>query len=174
MTDPRTWATDDYVSAATLNTELRDRFRFLLGHSLNPKPHARVRSTVPVSLASKQWSTLTFDTTEVDRGGMFAGGAGSALVAPIAGRYRIGAAVSTDHVASNKSFRIIINAAREIVRKSRPGTGRPVPIEATVPVTVRLAAGDFIEVEVWHDYPTPINALPDTWAPVLWARWEGL
>lgn len=172
-TDPRTWADGDYVSAATLNTQVRDNLRFRLGHSANPFPHARVRSATPVALASTQWSTLHFDTAVVDRGGMWLG-AGSALVAPIAGRYRIGASLDTDYVASNKALRLIINASRVAAEKHRPGVGREAPIRATIWTSIDLEAGDFIEAEAWHDYPAPISAVPSAWAPVLWARWRGI
>lgn len=170
---PLTWVDEQLVSAATLNTEIRDRFRWLLGHSANPKPHARVRSTVPIPLAPRQWTALRFDTTEVDRGGMWLG-AGSALVAPLTGRYRIGAAVATDRVASNKGFRLIINASRVVAQRKRTGTGRVVPMEVTLRTTIDLEAGDFIEAEAWHDYPQEINATPDTWCPVLTARWQAM
>lgn len=173
FTNPRTWANDDYVSSATFNTHVRDNLRWLLGHHLNPMPFARVRSEAPVSLATSQWTTLRYDEVVVDRGGMFASGAGSALIAPVAGRYRIGAAVDIENVACNKALRLIVNASRVLAERDRPGVGSPVPGRITISTAAELAAGDFIEAEAWHDLGVPINAVPGPWAPVLWAHWEG-
>jgi len=171
-TNPRTWSDGDFVSAPTFNTHVRDNLRFLLGSELNPKPHARVVSEAPVSLATSQWTPLTYDQTVVDRGGMFASGIGSALIAPIAGIYRIGASVDIENVACNKALRLIVNAAQVLTERDRPGVGSPVPGRITISTTASLAAGDFIEAEAWHDLGVPINAVPGDWAPALWAHWQ--
>ena len=118
------------------------------------------------------WSALVFDTEEVNRGGMWA--SGSPLIIETAGRYKIGAAVDLESAACNKALRLIVNATKVIAQDDRPGVGSPVPARWSISTTARLEQGDFVEAEVWHDYGSILNAVPGTWAPVLWSRWKGL
>lgn len=169
---PRTWTDDEYVWAPQLSRQVTDNLWWLLHHSTNPAPAARVRSTVPVALASGVWSALVFDTAEINRGGMWA--SGSPLVIEHAGRYKLGAAVDMQTAACNKAIRLIVNGSRVLTQDDRPGVGSPVPGRWAISTTARLEPGDFVEVEAWHDFGSIINAVPGTWAPVLWGRWKGL
>lgn len=173
---PRTYVENEYPATADLNI-LSASIAALLGktHTYTVLPRARVRSTAPVSLTTSTWSTLTYDTAEVNEGGMWFGETGSALIVPagFAGRWRVGAAVDIENVACNKAFRLIVNASKVLCERDRPGVGTPVPGRITISSCASLEVGDFIEAEAWHDLGVPINATPGTWSPVLWARFEG-
>jgi hypothetical protein len=173
---PRTFVASEYPATPDLNI-LSSSIAALVGKDGYPYPafaHARARSTKPVSLATGQWTPLSFDVADVNKNGVWIA-EGSSLVVParFAGRWRIGAAVDIETVACNKELRLIINASRVVAERSRPGVGSPIPGRITLATSVSLDVGDFIEAEAWHDLGVPISAIPGTWAPVLWAHWEG-
>ncbi len=145
-TNPRNWNTNNPVSAPTLNTEVRDNLMWLLGHSSNPFPHARLWSSVNVALTSGQFSTIPFDSADVNRGDMWLGG--SALVAPIAGMMYAGGCVEIETAACNKALRLIINAATIVAENDTNGVGSPAVGRINVSSFFHVDAGDFASKRV--------------------------
>jgi hypothetical protein len=164
--NPRTWNDDDFVPAPALNTEVRDSLRWLLGHSLNPFPHAVVRNTAPVALTSGQFSTIPFDTADISRGGLWA--SGSALIAPIAGMMCAGGCVEIETAACNKAVRLIVNAATIVAESDTSGVGSPAVGRINVSSFFHVDIGDFVELEAFQDLGVSINAANQTYSPVLW------
>lgn len=163
---PMTWADGDYVSAPTLNTEVRDALRWLLGHSSNPFPFAVIRNSASVALTSGQFSTIPFDTADVSRGGLWT--AGSALIAPIAGMMCAGGCVEIETAACNKAVRLIVNAATVVAEQDTSGVGSPAVGRINISSFFHVDAGDFVELEGFQDLGVPLNATTQTYSPVLW------
>lgn len=167
---PRTWANGDYVEAPTMNTQVRDNHRWLLGHSSNPFPFARARSSVSIGLASGQFSTLTYDTTDVSRGGLYT--SGSALIAPIAGMMVAGACVEFEASACNKAVRLIVNAATTVTEQDISGVGTDATVRLSVVSFFHVDIGDFIEAEAFQDLGVSVNAVAQSdYSPVLWGAY---
>jgi hypothetical protein len=163
---PRTWAADEFVSKATLNTQVRDNLRWLLGHSANPSPFAVIRNSASVALTSGQFSTIPFDTADISRGDLWT--SGSALIAPIAGMMCAGGCVEIETAACNKAVRLIVNAATVVAEQDTSGVGSPAVGRINVTSFFHVDAGDFVELEAFQDLGVPLNATAQTYSPVLW------
>lgn len=60
----RTWTAGELVTAAFMNTNIRDAGNFLLA-----RPMAILRQTAAQSIASGGWTSVLFDTEDLDRDG---------------------------------------------------------------------------------------------------------
>lgn len=149
--DPQTW-TATTSDVANLNAEIRDAFRWLLGHSSNPFPHLRVRGSTPTTLAAPTppngtWTTIAFDTAVIDRGFSFAG----TVTIPIDGTYDLEASLAIDSCISNKAVQILVNGT-VVGRDSEPGPGLDVDMSTSCTVcNLPLLAGDVITVQGYND-----------------------
>lgn len=65
-TAPKTWSTGNTITAADLNTYVRDN----VGWLATDKPHAKVRKTALQTIATATDTVLTFDTEDWDTGAM--------------------------------------------------------------------------------------------------------
>lgn len=167
---PMTWYLNESVSAPTLNTHVRDNTRWMLGHSDNPFPFARARSSVSIGLASGQFSTLTYDTVDVSRGGLYT--SGSALICPIAGMIVAGACVEFEASACNKALRLIVNAASTVTEQDISGVGSDAIVRLSVVSFFHVDIGDFIEAEAFQDLGVNVNAVAQSsYSPVLWGAY---
>lgn len=164
-TNPRTWVTATRVSAPTLNTHVRDALRWLLGHSANPFPHAVVRNSANIALVNT-WSTLTFDTADVARGGLWT--SGSALIAPIAGMMCAGGCVEIEPASCNKALQLIVNQKTVVAQSDTNGVGSPAVGRINVSSFFHVDAGDFVELNAFQDSGVTLNAAANTFSPVLW------
>lgn len=85
---PRTWVPGDALTAARMNTELRDALTFFLN-----RPRTRLRQSVVQSVASSTWAPVTWDIEDFDTDNMHSG-TNSYLVAVTAGLYQVDAVVA--------------------------------------------------------------------------------
>jgi hypothetical protein len=60
-TDPKTWVADEFVDAAEMNSELRDKAKYLK----DPR-YCRLRNVSAQSIASGAWTALSFPNEEHD------------------------------------------------------------------------------------------------------------
>lgn len=155
---PQTW-TAIAAAVADYNTYVRDVTRQLQGHSSNPKPFAVVYSAADNVLTTGVFTTMAFDTVEVNRGGLWDG---TTFTVPTgwAGLYHITANVNVDAYAGNKELRISINGVEAGVGAANIyGVGSPAFARLSCSADAWLAAGDTIDSIVFQDYPGDINAL---------------
>lgn len=78
---PRTWVTGEVVTAAEMNTDIRDAVKFLLGGASSRKPSFRVSRAANQSIANNTTTTILWDTTGEDTDSGYNSGTGIYTVA---------------------------------------------------------------------------------------------
>lgn len=162
---PATW-TAATVSATDFNGEIRDPLQWLLGHSDNPKPFIRRRSTSNVALTVSTFTDLTMNTTVVARGSWSPSGA--SITVPVAGTYLIGASVEIDAAACNKALRIV-NGSTVIVEHDITGVGSSAVARISCSTLAVCAASDVLKAQAFQDFGTLNANSAGEFSPVLWA-----
>jgi hypothetical protein len=92
LTNWKTWASGDTLTASDMNTYVRDNGRWLSGNASGSSPNCRVYNSTNFNVAGSTDTNVTFDSERYDQGGMHstvtstdrltvpAGGAGIYLV----------------------------------------------------------------------------------------------
>lgn len=152
-----------------MNTYLRDVTRQLQGHSADSKPFAIVYSAAANSLTTGVFTTLAFDTVDVNRGGLWTG-AGFVVPSGWAGWYTIKAGVDIDIPAGNKEIRISINGVEEGIAAQNAVSVLEAPVRLQVSGDAWLAEGDTIDSIVFQDHPIDISTVggPKTRLSAMW------
>lgn len=118
MTTPGTWASADAMTAAKLNTELRDQFLRLYGP---PRVHAYKDPALPQSLVSSATlSLVTLTLTTYDSAAMLQ--SGNRLVVPIAGLYHVTTLLELDESVNSNLGARTLNVRRNSVNSPTGGT----------------------------------------------------
>jgi len=122
VTAPGTWASADPMTAARLNTELRDQFIRLYGP---PRCHAYQDAASPQSLTSSTTLvvlTLTKTSFDASYSGPTLLAAGNRLTLPIAGLYLVTTALQIDEAATSTSNQRVLNIRRNSNNAPAGGT----------------------------------------------------
>jgi hypothetical protein len=158
-TNPRTWATNDVVTASLLNTHLRDNLNFLY-----TKDHASVYQTANTAITTSTWTVVAFDAEYLDNNTMHDNVTNNSRV----------------KCNSDGLYLIIFKAAfandttgvrRVMIRKNAAGasgggtdlgtwTEDGIPAENTIVPGGRLeslTSADYIEMFVWQDTGGNLN-----------------
>lgn len=154
FTTPRTWVAAETVTAANLNTHVRDNEQWLVHHTTNPAPIFVVTLATPVGLTTSSFTSIPGDTTIVSRGGALSAGI---FVAPSDGLYEFAATVSITDTQGNKEARLAINGDETvyIAGDNAYGAGSSAPSRRSLAGMWLLDATDTVEVMVFTDAPTP-------------------
>lgn len=156
---PKTWVNGPpAVSAADLNLEVRDSFNFLL----NP-PHVHANRNVALNLATATWFVMTLfqDTDDFDN--MHSSSVNpSRVTANTAGFYRIMGSVQLTQGGSpfTLTCRLTLNgggtypptAPGIVIASGTTLSSAGWATNVYLPAALRLNAGDYVEMAVWHDH----------------------
>jgi hypothetical protein len=156
LSDPKSW-TATTLSVADMNTYVRDTFRWVIGHTSNPKPFGEVSLSTPQAISSTTLFVLiAFDTTVVDRGGGFSGGG---FVAPVDGFYSFAGSASVAPSLGNKEIRLIVDADENnwFAADNRFGIATSAYCRLATAGQKWLTAGQSVDVGVFCDAPTSPN-----------------
>ncbi|MEV1245079.1 hypothetical protein [Nonomuraea sp. NPDC049750] len=178
--NPRTWGAAEAVTAAKLNTDVRDGYNFLLA-----TPRTVMRKSANQSIPNGTLTAVTWDLEDVDTdSGHSTVTNNSRYTAQTAGWYHISATIGW----ANGS----INGAREVflwkngdgsTRQSRADkcpTNGEIFGRSWVNISghINLAVNDWVEIQVWHnsgaamDVAGNIASFSDGNFPSLWdIRW---
>jgi hypothetical protein len=162
---PATW-TAATLTHTQLNTEVRDSVRWLMGHSSNPKPYFRRRSTAATSLTISTWTDVSMNTTVVSRGGWTLSGASCTV--PVAGTYMVGGCVEITAAACNKAARIV-NGSTVIVEHDITGVGSSAVARINLSTLTVCAASDVLKLQAWVDLGSLNAESAGEFSPVIWA-----
>lgn len=156
-TTPRTWATNETLTAANMNTHVRDALNWLA----NDHPRCRATRTATQSIASGSPAAISMTGTETyDVGSMHDGGTNpSRITVPSGGA---GVYVMSGHCSMDNSV-----ATRIFCEIRLNGTDTLGEVIATPPTTtgphmnpnaiMLLAVGDYVELVVNHNAGSNIN-----------------
>jgi hypothetical protein len=120
--------------------------------------------TVP-QLKPSEWTTLTFDSERWDTANLHETATNSGrLKAPVAGKYYIFANITWESPIGSGiwGLRLQLNGKTVIAEQTLPNTAAPFRISMAVGTLYGLAAGDYVEVQVFQDSgnPLPIRHIP--------------
>lgn len=141
----RTWTAGEIVTAAMLNTNVRDAINFLLS-----KPYVSVYQTAAQSIPTATFTAINFDTEETDNDGMHSTGTNpSRLTAVTPGWYLVSGQVAyAANATGSRNARLGVNLA--VVPASGtttlPANGN-LGVATVATRAVFLNAGDFVQIQ---------------------------
>lgn len=147
---PRTWTVGELLTAAKLNTDLRDGLNFLLA-----PPFAVLRKSADQSIPSGSTTQVTWDVEDIDRDGGHSNVTNnSRYTSNTAGWYRISTICTWGSVGSDNrsltfarngsaSFDIVANATNTLALKGN--------------ITLFLAVSDYVDVRVLQTSGVSVN-----------------
>lgn len=149
---PRTWAVGELLTAAKLNTDLRDGLSFLLG-----PPLAVLVKNATQSVSSTTFTPLTWEVEQIDRdGGHSTVTNTSRYTCLTAGWYHLHASIRWDSINFNGETRL--GRFRKNGTTELPGSSQAVRSSPNFALTtqivssyVQLAVNDYVEVGVKTD-----------------------
>lgn len=154
----RTWTTGEVVTAAELNSNIRDALNFLLA-----PPLAVLRQTVAQSTANSAWTAISFDTEDFDRdGGHSTSTNASRYVAQTTGWYLVvGSCGWASNTTGIRAFGIVQNGD---LNNSMYGRVQIAPATGTFGTSVSsmaflyLNAGtDYVEIYMFQNSGAALN-----------------
>jgi len=117
---------------------------------------ARIFNSADISVPQSQpgeWQTLTFDSVRWDTNELREGAKNpNRLKAPAAGKYYIFANITWESPISSGvwGLRLRLNGKTVIAEQSVPNNGAPFRISMSVGTLYALAAGDYVDVQVFQ------------------------
>jgi hypothetical protein len=147
---PKTWASGDVLTAADMNTYVRDQFRWVgLGDS-TAAPRARVYSSSSFTTATGVGTSLVMNSERFDSNSVHSTVTNTErLTVPSGGdgMYLIGAGISwAANAAGQRNTAILLNNTTQIGLDVR--TASAVAITQDVNTLYKLAATDYVAVNV--------------------------
>lgn len=145
---PKTWTdTTDFLTAANLNTELRDALTFLL-----QKPRVALRRVAAQSIPNTTAARvpIQWDTEDSDLASMWSSGANTKIFTQYAGRYSV--AVIVDFAVggttgSSRALYVKANGTTEWTVAVHPSNGASDTIMGfTFEIPRLFAVGEYIEI----------------------------
>jgi hypothetical protein len=140
---------------------------------LNPVlPQARVYNSAAISTATGTPKILTFDSERYDNGGLHSTSANTGrLTATITGLHQIGCHVEfASNITGSRYVGLKVNGATYVAFDERQAVtvaGRPTIV--TVSTSYQLAAGDYVEVEVFQNSGGNLNVnASGNYTPEFW------
>jgi hypothetical protein len=160
-TTPRTWVTLETVTAAIMNTHVRDNLDFLYNID-----RVSVYKGSNQSVADSTWDVLTFGSERFDTNGLHSTSSNtSRLTAVVDGAYLV---IGQVHFASNSTGQRVAQIRKNAAGASGSGTGwasesfRAGNTQITrvnLSAIVTLSAGDYVELFAWHDSGAALNVV---------------
>lgn len=144
-----TWVTGQVVTAAQLNTNLRDAVNFLIN-----KPTCQCRQTVGQSIPNSTAQAVTFDTEDIDNDNMHSTVTNTErLTAVTAGRYELGGGVSypANGTGTRESDWFVNSTVVNGGGASIPGSAAAALYVASRSISVFLNVGDFVTLGAFQN-----------------------
>ena len=175
---PRTWVTSEMVTAALLNTYLRDNLQFA-----RDQVAARIHRSAAAgnqSISNAADNRVDMDTIDFDTTGTIVDLANDRLTFPVAGKYIVGAnARFVANATGHRELRIYYHdsVANVDVRVDLDGseavTGMA-PVMSTDTI-FDCKAGDYVYLAVWQNSTAALNLIVlEPADPVLYIAREGI
>lgn len=152
----RTWATSEVVTAAELNSNIRDAGQFWVTN----RPRARLRQTSAQSLSNGVWTGVNFDTEDLDNdGGHSTSSNTSRYVAVTAGWYLVGGiGAITFNGSGQRGTRLAVNGTVQPGTQTQNNTGSAGGTDMAVGTQlIFLNAADYVELQVMQNSGGSIN-----------------
>lgn len=178
----KSWTTSEVLTAADLNTYVRDNGRWLSHASTGGSPTCRVYNSTTITgvssgtaipLDSERWDVGNMHSTvsTTSRVTVPTGGAG---LYEIGGSARLsalydGSGAGEVGVELRLNGTTTIGVSRHLVEMASART-----VYETVTTLWRMAAGDYVELVISYLNMTTVDVIAGTaYSPELWARWVG-
>lgn len=147
-TTPRTWVTGEVVTAALMNTHVRDNTTYLYENSARA-PAARAARTTNQSIPNVNWTTVSFDTENFDTDTMYTAANPDVFTIKTAGLYLIvGGFTWQTNTTGMRGARIILNnsanSSVEDIRAPSPSAGEAAH---TISYVAHLSVDDTIKLQ---------------------------
>lgn len=167
-TTPRDWLVGELVTAADLNTHVRDNLNFLYG-----PPACRLWHSANQTATSGAELLLTFDTELEDTDSMHSAGSPTVISATTAGVYLGAGGVEMSAGVTSALLYLTCNSSAGPVFLSEYASYRSTPRIAGSGVTT-LAVSDTMNIEVFHTTGTDetVNSTAN-YSPLFMALWIG-
>lgn len=162
-----TWTTGQVVTAAQLNSNLRDAVNFIIS-----PPLFVGRQTVTQSIANTTWTVVTWDTEDIDRdNGHSTVTNTSRYTAQTTGWYEISANV--DWAASATGDRAISWTINGANRAGKVQLGATPSFDTAIHTAgvVFLNANDYVEIGVWQNSGGALSTGLTDGNPRVSVRW---
>jgi hypothetical protein len=168
----RTWTDGETVTAAMLNSNIRDDGQFWV----SSRARALLRQTVAQSLTSNTWAALTFDVEDLDNdGGHSTVTNTSRYTAQTAGWLRAEGLVCITAGGSQRGARWAVNGTP--INAGQVQLNAPAAGSADIPACGRLIflnVGDYIELQGFQNSGGALNtAVATTEQSQMTVVWEG-
>lgn len=152
----RTWTDGEVVTAAMLNSNIRDDGQFWV----SSRPRARLRQTAAQSLSSTIWAAINFDVEDVDNdGGHSTSTNTSRYVAQTAGWFLVGGigAISASG-SGQRGTRLAVNGTVQAGTQTQGNAGSAGGTDMAVGTQlIFLNATDYVELQVMQNSGGAIN-----------------
>lgn len=159
-------------TAALARASIYNAGTFLLN-----QPLCVATQTTTQSVSTGAWTTLSLNSTQVDTyGGHSNTTNNTRYTAQVSGVYAVcGVAAFNSNSTGVRGSRLHVNGsvvqgtAQMMTPATSSGTGLPTPVR-----TIRLTAGDYIEVAGWQSSGSPLSTIvASDVASALWVFWTG-
>jgi hypothetical protein len=146
---PRTWQNDqDYMTAATLNLEIRDALNFLLA-----PPRAILRRVAAQSIPNLTTPTtpVQWDTEDQDTAGGFTLASNTRYTAQYPGRYKISCVIGwTANATGLRVLAVNVNGGANVVMAivNNVGTGLSTVVSGAITIPWQFSIGDYFQVQI--------------------------
>jgi len=153
-TAPRTWVVGELISAAIMNTHIRDNQIQLY----NGMPAARVFHSVNQAINNNALTVLTFDTERFDNDTIHDGVNPTRLTCVTAGKYQITANIAwAANVNGRRGLWLYLNGATTIAGVQQPIDAVAGWGEQSLSTLYDLVATDFVETQVYQNSGGALN-----------------
>jgi hypothetical protein len=172
-TTPKTWSVAEVLTAANMNTYLRDNTDWL-GTS---HPHCRVFNSAAISIPNATGTALTFDSESYDVGAMHSTSTNTGrITVPTggAGVYLVGGQVSwAGNATGVRQVQVRINAGTALGINEQVSASAASANWQSIMVPYAAVAGDFFDLTVTQNSGGALNsALVSPLSPAFWCQWQ--
>ena len=173
-TTPKTWSVSEVLTAANMNTYLRDNTDWI-GTS---HPHCRVYNSANISITTSGTAqAVTFDSERYDVANMHSTSSNtSRITVPTGGGgvYIVGGALSwTANATGVRQTRLQTNGTTIYLIAESATTTATSAMPLPVATAIAMVAGDYVELIALQTSGGALNTLASSnYAPEFWAHWQ--
>lgn len=174
---PKTWSSAEVVTAANMNTYVRDQQEWLLGSGTNAKPSCRVYNSANIShTTSGTWQVVTFDSERWDTGGMHSTVTNTSRITiptGCGGKYLIGYNLGfATNTSGLRGAQVYVDGSIVIEHQLTDTVSASYSWLLSGSTLASLSAGQYIELRAWQNSGGALNiAANSNYSPEFWAIW---
>lgn len=178
FTNPKTWSSGDVLTAADMNSYVRDNIRWLSGNATGGKPLCMVTRTTTQALSSATWTAIQYTSELADSGTMHDNVTNNTrITVPTGGTgtYLLGGQAEFAPASDDFQRRLQLwkNGTDEVNRVSvRVANDAGTTVETMIAITglsANCVATDYFELRGYQDSGSSLNISAST--SRLWAVW---